>query len=153
MTSSTSTVTRLSAGMIAAFAYYELRVNRDVPTPVAIVLVVRVLTYGAPDPARPENSVWTGLNYVWQPQFSALGDFNVWLAAAGFIACAVVAWYWPTATLFCLPAILGALIIPAIDWIWRSSLKGSPTTLLPLCQSAERRAPSALLNQPALAWI
>lgn len=51
----------------------------------AIVLVIRVLTYGAPDPARPENSVWTGLNYVWQPQFSALGDFNVWLAAAGQI--------------------------------------------------------------------
>jgi SNF family Na+-dependent transporter len=51
----------------------------------AVALVIRVLTYGAPDPARPNNSVWAGLNYVWQPNFSALTDFNVWLAAAGQI--------------------------------------------------------------------
>ncbi len=49
----------------------------------ASILVVRVLTCGTPDPTRPANSVWAGLNYVWQPNFSALADFNVWLMAAG----------------------------------------------------------------------
>ncbi|MHB8862586.1 MAG: SLC5/6 family protein, partial [Pirellulaceae bacterium] len=51
----------------------------------AIVLAIRVLTWGTPDPAKPDQSVWTGLNFVWQPQFAALADFNVWLAAAGQI--------------------------------------------------------------------
>lgn len=51
----------------------------------ALILVVRVLSYGTPDPARPDRSVWAGLNFVWQPDFRALADFNVWLAAAGQI--------------------------------------------------------------------
>ena len=51
----------------------------------AIVLVVRVLTWGTPDPTKPDQSVWVGLNYVWEPNFAALTDFNVWLAAAGQI--------------------------------------------------------------------
>lgn len=51
----------------------------------AIVLAIRVLTLGTPDPAQPQNSVWVGLNYVWEPNFGALADFNVWLAAAGQI--------------------------------------------------------------------
>ncbi|MEX0718455.1 MAG: sodium-dependent transporter [Planctomycetaceae bacterium] len=51
----------------------------------AIVLAVRVLTYGTPDPLHPERSVWVGLNYVWQPQLRALADFEVWLVAAGQI--------------------------------------------------------------------
>lgn len=51
----------------------------------AVALAIRVLTLGAPDPARPENSVWAGLNYIWEPNFAALADFGVWLAAAGQI--------------------------------------------------------------------
>ena len=51
----------------------------------AIVLVVRVLTWGTPDPTKPDQSVWVGLNYIWEPNFAALTDFNVWLAAAGQI--------------------------------------------------------------------
>ena len=51
----------------------------------AIVLVVRVLTWGTPDPAKPDQSVWVGLNYIWQPNFAKLTDFNVWLQAAGQI--------------------------------------------------------------------
>ena len=51
----------------------------------AIVLVVRVLTWGTPDPSKPDQSVWVGLNYIWEPNFAALTDFNVWLAAAGQI--------------------------------------------------------------------
>jgi SNF family Na+-dependent transporter len=49
----------------------------------ALVLVVRVLAFGTPDPSQPGRSVWAGLNYVWEPNFTALGDFEVWLAAAG----------------------------------------------------------------------
>lgn len=51
----------------------------------AIVLAVRVLTLGAPDPAVPENNVVNGLGYLWNPQWSKLTDANVWLAAAGQI--------------------------------------------------------------------
>jgi len=51
----------------------------------AIVLAVRVLTWGTPDPTKPDQSVWAGLNYVWEPKFEMLTDFDVWLAAAGQI--------------------------------------------------------------------
>jgi neurotransmitter:Na+ symporter, NSS family len=51
----------------------------------AVVLAIRVLMVGVPDPSRPEQSVAAGLNYVWQPNFAALADFNVWLMAAGQI--------------------------------------------------------------------
>ena len=52
---------------------------------LAIVLVVRVFTLGAPDPAHPENSVIQGLNFLWTPDWSKLADARVWLAAAGQI--------------------------------------------------------------------
>jgi NSS family neurotransmitter:Na+ symporter len=51
----------------------------------AIVLMVKVLTLGTPDPARPEANVIDGLGYLWNPQWSALKDSKVWLAAAGQI--------------------------------------------------------------------
>lgn len=51
----------------------------------AAVLAIRVLLLGTPDPAHPDRSVWAGLDYVWQPNFGALADFDVWLAAAGQI--------------------------------------------------------------------
>jgi SNF family Na+-dependent transporter len=51
----------------------------------AIVLMVRVLLLGAPDPARPDWNVIDGLGYLWNPQWSALKDAKVWLAAAGQI--------------------------------------------------------------------
>jgi len=34
---------------------------------IAIVIVVKVLTLGAPDPANPENSVKNGLGFMWNP--------------------------------------------------------------------------------------
>lgn len=49
----------------------------------AIVLVVRVLLLGTPDPAFPERSVVNGLAFLWNPDFSKLSDTGVWLAAAG----------------------------------------------------------------------
>ena len=50
-----------------------------------IVLMVRVLTLGAPDPAKPDWSVLNGLGYLWNPDFSALKSAKVWLEAAGQI--------------------------------------------------------------------
>lgn len=50
-----------------------------------IVLVIRVLTLGTPDPSQPENSVLNGLGFIWNPRFESLLDAKVWLAAAGQI--------------------------------------------------------------------
>ncbi|HEX5788626.1 MAG TPA: sodium-dependent transporter, partial [Woeseiaceae bacterium] len=51
----------------------------------AIIVLARVLTLGTPDPSVPENNVGAGLNFMWNPDFSALADFQTWLAAAGQI--------------------------------------------------------------------
>ena len=51
----------------------------------AVLLVVRVLTLGAPDPSRPENHVINGLGFIWNPDFSQLDNAKIWLAAAGQI--------------------------------------------------------------------
>ena len=50
-----------------------------------IVLMVRVLTLGTPDPAKPAWNLANGLGFLWNPDFSALKDAKVWLAAAGQI--------------------------------------------------------------------
>jgi SNF family Na+-dependent transporter len=52
---------------------------------LGIVIMFRVLTLGAPDPANPGWSVNGGLGFMWNPDFSALADAKVWLAAAGQI--------------------------------------------------------------------
>jgi SNF family Na+-dependent transporter len=52
---------------------------------LAIVLMVRVFMLGTPDPAQPQNNVWNGLGFLWNPDWSALKDARVWLAAAGQI--------------------------------------------------------------------
>lgn len=49
----------------------------------AIVLAIRVLTLGTPDPALPEYSISNGMGFVWNPVPSALTNPQVWLAAAG----------------------------------------------------------------------
>ncbi|MGC8928859.1 MAG: sodium-dependent transporter [Myxococcota bacterium] len=51
----------------------------------AIILVIRVFTLGTPDPTHPENSVSSGLAWLYNPDFTKLGLFSVWLAAAGQI--------------------------------------------------------------------
>jgi len=51
----------------------------------AVLVLIRVLTLGMPDPAVPEQNVAAGLNFMWNPKFSALSDFQTWLAAAGQI--------------------------------------------------------------------
>jgi NSS family neurotransmitter:Na+ symporter len=51
----------------------------------ATVLMVRVLSLGAPDPSRPDYNTVNGLGFLWNPDFSALKSARVWLAAAGQI--------------------------------------------------------------------
>ena len=50
-----------------------------------IILTIRVLTLGTPNPAEPANSVANGLGFIWNPNFASLGNPKVWLAAAGQI--------------------------------------------------------------------
>ncbi|MDH4126435.1 MAG: sodium:calcium symporter [Gammaproteobacteria bacterium] len=51
----------------------------------ALIVLIRVLTLGTPDPSLPEQSVAAGLNFMWNPDFAALGNFQTWLAATGQI--------------------------------------------------------------------
>ncbi len=51
----------------------------------AIILAIRVLTLGAPDANHPDWNVINGLAFIWNPDFSQLGNASVWLAAAGQI--------------------------------------------------------------------
>lgn len=50
-----------------------------------IILAIRVITLGTPDPAHPENSAGAGFGFIWNPNFSLLSDPSIWLAAAGQI--------------------------------------------------------------------
>ncbi len=51
----------------------------------ALIVLVRVLTLGTPDPTHPDQSVLAGLGYMWNPNYAKLGDFKTWLAAASQI--------------------------------------------------------------------
>ncbi len=52
----------------------------------AILLVVRVLTIGTPDPVHhPSWNINNGLGFMWNPRFDTLLDGSTWLAAAGQI--------------------------------------------------------------------
>ncbi|MFA5293037.1 MAG: sodium-dependent transporter [Phycisphaerae bacterium] len=51
----------------------------------AVILIVRVLTLGAPDPAKPDCNIVNGLGFLWNPDWSALKSAKVWLAATGQI--------------------------------------------------------------------
>ena len=50
-----------------------------------LILVIRVFTIGTPDPAYPERNVLNGLAFIWNPDFRALTNSRVWVAAAGQI--------------------------------------------------------------------
>lgn len=58
----------------------------------AIVVLIRVLTLGTPDPAHPERNVLNGLGFMWNPKgaggehwLTALSNPQVWLASASQI--------------------------------------------------------------------
>lgn len=48
-----------------------------------LAIMIRVLTLGAPDPAKPGWNVLNGLGFLWNPDFAALLSAKVWLAASG----------------------------------------------------------------------
>ncbi len=50
-----------------------------------MIIMVRVLTLGTPDPSKPSWNLINGLGFLWNPDFGALKDAKVWLAAAGQI--------------------------------------------------------------------
>jgi SNF family Na+-dependent transporter len=50
-----------------------------------VILVIRVLTVGTPDPSHPGWNIANGMGYIWNPDFSRLGQASVWLVAAGQI--------------------------------------------------------------------
>lgn len=52
---------------------------------IGVALMLRVLTFGTPDPNFPDRNVVNGLGFVWNPQFERLTDATIWLAAAGQI--------------------------------------------------------------------
>jgi len=52
---------------------------------LAVIVLIRVLTLGTPDPNLPGQSVINGLGYMWNPDYSRLTNFQTWLAAAGQI--------------------------------------------------------------------
>ena len=52
---------------------------------IGVALMIRVLSFGTPDPAVPERSVLNGLGFVWNPQPERLAAAGIWLAAAGQI--------------------------------------------------------------------
>ncbi|MGI9086289.1 MAG: sodium:calcium symporter [Chthoniobacterales bacterium] len=52
---------------------------------LAVIVLIRVLTLGTPNPALPNQNVLNGLGFLWNPDFSKLTDFETWLAAAGQI--------------------------------------------------------------------
>jgi len=52
---------------------------------LAVIVLIRVLTLGTPDPSVPDQNVVNGLGYMWNPDYSRLGNAQTWLAAAGQI--------------------------------------------------------------------
>jgi neurotransmitter:Na+ symporter, NSS family len=54
---------------------------------IAIIILVRVMTLGTPDPAKPDQNVMSGLGFMWNPGDVAAGLRNpqLWLAASGQI--------------------------------------------------------------------
>lgn len=48
----------------------------------ALIVLIGVLTFGTPDPMKPDQSVLGGLGCMWNPNYKKLGDFKTWLAAA-----------------------------------------------------------------------
>ncbi|RLD08272.1 MAG: sodium:calcium symporter [Chlamydiae bacterium] len=50
-----------------------------------LFLMIRILTLGTPDPSKVDLNVTNALGFMWNPDFAALSQPKVWLAAAGQI--------------------------------------------------------------------
>lgn len=73
----------------------EMFVRWAMPTLIllSLIILVRVLTLGTPNAELPDQNVWNGLGFMWDPRpleagaglFSVLSDPQVWLEAASQI--------------------------------------------------------------------
>ncbi|MFN3159699.1 MAG: sodium-dependent transporter [Rubinisphaera brasiliensis] len=61
------------------------RVAMPLMVVLAIVVLIRVLTLGAPLPDEPDRTVVNGLGAMWNPKFEKLANPQTWLAASGQI--------------------------------------------------------------------
>ncbi len=61
------------------------RVAMPVMVVLAVIVLIRVLTLGTPDPSHPEQSVIGGLGAMWNPEVKALSNPQTWLAASSQI--------------------------------------------------------------------
>lgn len=52
---------------------------------LGFIVLIRVLTLGTPDPARPDQSILGGLGFMWNPKPEQLLNAKTWLAASGQI--------------------------------------------------------------------
>lgn len=52
---------------------------------LGVLLAIRILTLGTPDPVHPDWNVNNALGFMWNPDLTRLKDARVWLAAAGQI--------------------------------------------------------------------
>jgi neurotransmitter:Na+ symporter, NSS family len=50
-----------------------------------IILTIRVIFLGTPNPAIPENSIANGFSFIWNLNFDRISEPRIWLAAAGQI--------------------------------------------------------------------
>jgi len=50
---------------------------------MGLIIMVRVMTLGTPNPDHPGWNVTNGFGFLWNPDFSSLLDVRVWMAAAG----------------------------------------------------------------------
>jgi len=71
--------------------YYGIKVGIERLCKIALpvlfifagVIMIRVLTLGAPNASMPSWNSLNGLGFLWNPDFAALKQAKVWLAAAG----------------------------------------------------------------------
>lgn len=62
------------------------RIGMPILILLGVALAIRVITLGTPDPINfPDRNVENGFAFIWNPNFSVLGDAKIWLAAAGQI--------------------------------------------------------------------
>jgi len=61
------------------------RIAMPVMVVLAILVLVRVLTLGTPNPDLPERNVLSGLGFMWNPDPEKLYNPQTWLAASGQI--------------------------------------------------------------------
>ncbi len=50
---------------------------------LAVIIAIRVASFGVLNPAHPEWNVFNGYGFLWNPDFSALLKPQIWLSAAG----------------------------------------------------------------------